>query len=94
MGREGDHEGEDALSGIAGSDGYGWGCDVGGRSPGPFIKLPVMGGLEARPVIVSIPPIDCHQVFPALFAFSHCDPEQYASGSFHTLPLRPRHSAV
>ena len=28
VGREGDHEVEDALSGIAGSDGYGWGCDV------------------------------------------------------------------
>ena len=26
VGREGDHEVEDALSGIAGSDGYGWGC--------------------------------------------------------------------
>jgi hypothetical protein len=26
VGREGDHEVEDALSGIAGSDGYGWSC--------------------------------------------------------------------
>jgi hypothetical protein len=26
VGCEGDHEVEDALSGIAGSDGYGWGC--------------------------------------------------------------------
>ena len=26
VGREGDHEVEDAPSGIAGSDGYGWGC--------------------------------------------------------------------
>ena len=28
VGREGDHEVEDALRGIAGSDGYGRGCDV------------------------------------------------------------------
>jgi hypothetical protein len=28
MGREGDHEAEDASGGIAGSEGYGRGCDV------------------------------------------------------------------
>ena len=28
VGREGDHEAEDASGGIAGSDGYGWGCGV------------------------------------------------------------------